>query len=67
MDYVNKNFNLLYGSHIKKHDTPQALLIGRIAFLTCEKSDTHHWNGLHQFANGNLLCSFPVSKSLYVL
>ena len=50
---LNENFNLPYGSHVKKHDT--RLLIGRIAFLTCGKSDTRHLIGLHRFANENLL------------
>ena len=58
------DFNLPYGSHVKKHDT--RLLIGRIAFLTCGKSDTRHLIGLHQFANENLLCGFSVCKSQYV-
>ena len=53
-----------YGSHVKKHDT--RLLIGRIAFLTCGKSDTRHLIGLHRFANENLLCGFSVCKSQYV-
>jgi len=48
----------------KKHDT--RLLIGRIAFLTCGKSDTQHLIGLHRFANENLLCGFSVCKSQYV-
>ena len=51
-------------SHVKKHDT--RLLIGRIAFLTCGKSDTRHLIGLHRFANENLLCGFSVCKSQYV-
>ena len=42
------------------------LLIGRIAFLTCGKSDTRHLIGLHRFANENLLCGFSVCKSQYV-
>ena len=41
---LNENFNLPYDSHVKKHDT--RLLIGRIAFLTCGKSDTRHLIGL---------------------
>jgi len=53
-----------YGSHVKKHDT--RLLIGRIAFLTCGKSDTRHLIGLHRFAKENLLCGFSVCKSQYV-
>ena len=61
---LNENFNLPYGSHVKKHDT--RLLIGRIAFLTCGKSDTRHLIGLHRFANENLLCGFSVCKSQYV-
>ena len=62
---VNKNFNLSYGSHVKKRDT--RLLIGRITFLTYEKSDTRHLIALHGFANENLLCGFPVCrKSQYV-
>ena len=61
---LNENFNLPYGSHVKKHDT--RLLIGRIAFLTCGKSDTRHLIGLHRFANENLLCGFLVCKSQYV-
>ena len=61
---LNENFNLRYGSHVKKHDT--RLLIGRIAFLTCGKSDTRHLIGLHRFANENLLCGFSVCKSQYV-
>ena len=61
---LNENFNLPYGSHVKKHDTQ--LLIGRIAFLTCGKSDTRHLIGLHRFANENLLCGFSVCKSQYV-
>ena len=48
----------------KKNDT--RLLIGRIAFLTCGKSDTQHLIGLHRFANENLLCGFSVCKSQYV-
>ena len=42
------------------------LLLGRIAFLTCGKSDTRHLIGLHRFANDNLLCGFWVCKSQYV-
>ena len=61
---LNENFNLPYGSHVKKHDA--RLLIGRIAFLTCGKSDTRHLIGLHRFANENLLCGFSVCKSQYV-
>ena len=61
---LNEIFNLPYGSHVKKHDT--RLLIGRIAFLTCGKSDTRHLIGLHRFANENLLCGFSVCKSQYV-
>ena len=61
---LNENFNLPYGSHVKKHDT--RLLIGRIAFLTCGKNDTRHLIGLHRFANENLLCGFSVCKSQYV-
>ena len=61
---LNKNFNLPYGSHVKKHDT--RLLIGRIGFLTCGKSDTRHSIGLHRFANEILLCGFSVCKSQYV-
>ena len=61
---LNENFNLPYGSHVKKYDT--RLLIGRIAFLTCEKSDTRHLIGLHRFAYENLLCGFSVCKSQYV-
>ena len=61
---TRENFNLPYGSHVKKHDT--RLLIGRIAFLTCGKSDTRHLIGLHRFANENLLCGFSVCKSQYV-
>ena len=53
-----------YSSHVKKHDT--RLLIGCIAFLTCGKSDTRHFIGLHRFANENLLCGFSVCKSQYV-
>ena len=49
---------------MKKHDT--RLLIGRITFLTCEKSDTRHLIGLHRFANENLLRGFPVCKSQFV-
>ena len=60
---LNENFNLPYGSHVKKHDT--RLLIGRITFLTCGKSDTRHLIGLHRFANENLLCGFSVCKSQY--
>ena len=61
---LNEIFNLPYSSHVKKHDT--RLLIGRIAFLTCGKSDTRHLIGLHRFANENLLCGFSVCKSQYV-
>ena len=61
---LNENFNLPCGSHVKKHDT--RLLIGRIAFLTCGKSDTRHLIGLHRFGNENLLCGFSVCKSQYV-
>ena len=61
---MNKNFNLSYGSYVKKHDT--RLLIGCITFLTCGKSDTRHLIGLHRFANENLLRGFPVCKSQYV-
>ena len=61
---LNENFNLPYSSHVKKHDTQ--LLIGRIAFLTCGKSDTRHLIGLHRFTNENLLCGFSVCKSQYV-
>ena len=61
---LSENFNLPYGSHVKKHDT--RFLIGRIAFLTCGKSDTRHLIGLHRFANENLLCGFSVCKSQYV-
>ena len=61
---LNENFNLPYGSHVKKHDT--RLLIGRIAFLTCGKSDTRHLIRLHRFANENLLCGFSVCESQYV-
>ena len=49
---------------MKKHET--RLLIGRIAFLTCRKSDTRHLICLHRFANENLLCGFSVCKSQYV-
>ena len=63
---LNENFNLPYGSHVKKHDT--RLVIGRIAFLTRGKSDTRHLIGLHRFANENLLCSFWVCKyQLYII
>ena len=62
---LNENFNLPYGSHVKKHDT--RLVIGRIAFLTCGKSDTRHLIGLHRFANENLLCGFSVCKSQYLI
>ena len=61
---LNENFNLPYGSHVKKHD--MRLLIGRIAFLTCGKIDTRHLIGLHRFADENLLCGFSVCKSQYV-
>ena len=61
---LNENFNLPYGSQVKKHDT--RLLIGRIAFLTCGKSNTRHLIGLHRFANENLLCGFSVCKSQYI-
>ena len=60
---LNENFNLPHGSHVKKHGT--RLLIGRIAFLTCGKSDRRHLIGLHRFANKNLLCGFSVCKSQY--
>ena len=64
MASVNEKFNLPHGSHIKKHD--MRLLIGRITFLICEKSDTPHLIGSHRFVNKNLLSDFPVSKSQYV-
>ena len=47
---------------VEKHDT--RLLIGRIAFLTCGKSDTRHSIGLHRFANENLLCGY---LSMYII
>ena len=61
---LNENFNLPYGPHVKKHDA--RLLIRRIAFLTCGKSDRRHLIGLHRFATENLLCVFSVCKSQYV-
>ena len=61
---LNENFNLLYVSHMKKHD--MRLLIGGIAFLICGKSDTRHLIALHWFVNKNLLCGFSVFKSQYV-
>ena len=61
---LNENFNLPYGSHVKKHDT--RLLIGCIAFLTCGKRDARHLIGLHWFANKNLLCGSSVCESQYV-
>ena len=61
---LNEVLNLPYGSQVKKHDT--RLLIGRIAFLTCGKSNTRHLIGLHRFANENLPCSFSVCKSQYI-
>ena len=44
------------------------LLIGRIAFLTCEKRDTRHLIGLHRIANENLLGGFQcVNLSMYII
>ena len=59
------SFNLPYRSHVKKHDS--RLLIGRIAFLTCGKSDTRHLIGFHRFANENLLCGFCVNLRMYII
>ena len=46
----------------EKHDT--RLLIGRIAFLTCGKSDTRHLIGLHRIYSAAFQC---VYNNLYVL
>ena len=42
---------LLYSSQVKKYDT--WLLIQRITFLTCEKSNMGQLIGFHQFGNEN--------------
>ena len=61
---VNKKFNLLYCSYMKKRD--MRLLIGHITCLICEKSDTGHLIGLHQFGNKIYYASFQCANlSMY--